>query len=300
MNTTSHIICSGCSFTNFHATLDKKSKFWPEHLQDYFNNVYNVGSPTNDIKTTVRSLIYKANELLDRGITDITLMACWTFLNRDSIFIPRKANSVIHKTDYTQDNFENGFYALSGNFFFNWMGEKEDFENEKEYFKSKVKWVKSDEEDTLSFLEWFYYLICFAESKNIKLKTFFIKDMLSIEDSIFDGQVENNEVVKDPLNFDEVEPVLNQLLSEKRFSKRGRIKRFENIPIIKNFYELIDWDRYCWFYKNEYGEYGGVYEWIYDNIEDDRWLEGNMVVAGHPSTKTWKKFIDDILLKEVI
>ena len=29
-------------------------------------------------------------------------------------------------------------------------------------------------------------------------------------------------------------------------------------------------------------------------------LDGKMVVAGHPSTKTWKKFIDDILLKEVI
>jgi len=24
------------------------------------------------------------------------------------------------------------------------------------------------------------------------------------------------------------------------------------------------------------------------------------MVAGHPSTKTWKKFVDDILLKEVI
>ena len=99
MNTTSHIICSGCSFTNFHATPDKLSEFWPEHLREHYENVYNVGSPTNDIKTTVRSLIYKANELLERGITDITLMACWTFLNRDSIFIPRKANSVIHKTD---------------------------------------------------------------------------------------------------------------------------------------------------------------------------------------------------------
>ena len=59
-------------------------------------------------------------------------------------------------------------------------------------------------------------------------------------------------------------------------------------------------EKYCWFYKNEYGEYGGVYEWIYDNIEEDRWLEGNMMVAGHPSTKTWKKFVNDILLKEVI
>ena len=63
MNTTQHIICSGCSFTNFHATLDKKSEFWPEYLGEYYK-VYNVGSPTNDIKTTIRSLIYKANELL--------------------------------------------------------------------------------------------------------------------------------------------------------------------------------------------------------------------------------------------
>lgn len=300
MNTTSHIICSGCSFTNFHATKGKKSTFWPEHLGEYYQNVYNVGSPTNDVKTTVRSLIYKANELLGKGITDITLMACWTFLNRDSIYIPNIPNSVIHKTDYTDTNFENGFYALSGNFFFDWMKEEEDFEKEKEYFRAKVKWVQTDEEDTLSFLEWFHYLICFAESKNIKLKTFFIKDNLSTEECIFDGQIENNEVEKEPLKYDEVEPKLQQLYSEKKFNKRGSDKRFQHLIYIRNFYELIDWEKYCWFYKNEYGEYGGVYEWIYDNIEEDRWLEGNMMVAGHPSTKTWKKFVDDILLKEVI
>lgn len=295
----SHIICSGCSFTNFHATPNKKSEFWPEHLSEY-HTVYNVGSPTNDIKTTVRSLIYKANELLQNGITDITLMACWTFLNRDSIYIPQIPQSVIHKTDYTYTNYENGFYALSGNFFFDWMKEAEDFEKEKEYFSSKVKWVKSDEEDTLSFLEWFHYLICFVESKGINLKTFFIKDMLSTEESIFDGQIENNEVVDTPLKYDEVEPVLQQLYLEKKFNNRGDSKRFEHLLYIKKFYDLIDWEKYCWFYKNEYGEYGGVYEWIYDNVSEDRWVEGNMVVAGHPSSKTWKKFVNDILLKEVI
>lgn len=295
----SHIICSGCSFTNFHATPDKKSVFWPEHLGEYYN-VYNVGSPTNDVKTTVRSLIYKANELLEKGITDITLIACWTFLNRDSIFIPQIPNSVVHKTDYTYTNFENGFYALSGNFFFNWMKEEQDFEKEKEYFKSKVKWVKSNEEDTLSFLEWFHYLISFSESNSIKLKTFFIKDMLSTEESIFDGQIENNEVVDEPLKYDEVEPKLQELYDTKKFIQRGNRKRFDYNLYINSFYKRINWDKYCWFYKNEYGEYGGVYEWIYDNIEEDRWLEGNMVVAGHPSTKTWKKFVDDILIKEVI
>lgn len=295
----SHIICSGCSFTNFHATKDKGSIFWPEYLGAHFN-VYNVGSPTNDIKTTVRSLIYKANELLERGVSDITLMACWTFLNRDSIFIPSMPTSVVHKTDYTYSEYSNGFYALSGNFFFDWMKEEHDFEKEKEYFKAKVKWVKSDEEDTLSFLEWFYYLISFAESKGIKLKTFFIKDMLSSEEKIFEGQIENNEVLKEPLKYDEVEPILEKLHSEKKFSNRGNLKRFEDNLYIKNFYELIDWDKYCWFYKNEYGDFGGVYEWIYDNIETDRWLEGNTVIAGHPSSKTWKKFVNDILLKEVI
>lgn len=295
----SHIICSGCSFTNFHATPDKKSVFWPEHLGEYYN-VYNVGSPTNDIKTTVRSLIYKANELLEKGITDITLMACWTFLNRDSIYIPNIPNSVIHKTDYTFTNFENGFYALSGNFFFDWMGKEQDFEKEREYFKSKVKWVKSNEEDTLSFLEWFHYLICFTESNNLKLKTFFIKDNLSAEESIFNGQIENNEVVDTPLKYNEVEPILQQLYSDKKFNLRGNLKKFTHNLYIRKFYEVIDWDKYCWFYKNEYGEYGGVYEWIYDNVEEDRWLEGNTIVAGHPSTKTWKKFVNDILLKEVI
>jgi hypothetical protein len=295
----SHIICSGCSFTNFHATPDKKSVFWPEHLGEYYN-VYNVGSPTNDVKTTVRSLIYKANELLEKGIADITLIACWTFLNRDSIFIPQIPNSVVHKTDYTYTNFENGFYALSGNFFFNWMKEEQDFEKEKEYFKSKVKWVKSNEEDTLSFLEWFHYLISFSESNGIKLKTFFIKDMLSTEESIFDGQIENNEIVDEPLKYDEVEPKLQELYGTKKFTQRGNRKRFDYNLYINSFYKRINWDKYCWFYKNEYGEYGGVYEWIYDNIEEDRWLEGNMVVAGHPSTKTWKKFVDDILIKEVI
>jgi len=296
----SHIICSGCSFTNFHATKDKKSNFWPEHLGEYHNNVYNVGSPTNDVKTTVRSLIYKANELLEKGITDITLMACWTFLNRDSIFIFRNPKAFIHKTDYTYTDFKNGFYGLSGNFFYDWMKEAEDFEKEKEYFRAKIKWVQSDEEDTLSFLEWFHYLICFAESKNIKLKTFFIKDNLSTEETIFDGQIENNEVEKEPLKFDEVEPILQKLYSEKKFNKRGGSKRFEHLIYIKKFYDLINWEKYCWFYKNEYGEYGGVYEWIYDNIEEDRWVEGNSLVAGHPSSNTWKKFVNDILLKEVI
>jgi hypothetical protein len=295
----SHIICSGCSFTNFHATLDKKSNFWPEYLGEYYN-VYNMGSPTNDIKTTIRSLIWKANELLENGISDITLMTCWTFLNRDSIFIPRIPTSVIHKTDYTHTDFKNGFYALSGNFFFNWMKENEDFENEKNYFSSKVKWVKTNEEDILSFLEWFYYLIVFCEAKGLKLKTFFIKDMLSIDENVFEGQIENNEVVNEPLRFDEVEPILKDLYSTKNFNKKGFNKKFEDNLYIKKFYDLIDWEKYCWFYKNDYGQYGGVYEWIYDNVEENRWVEGNDLVAGHPSPNTWKKFVNDILLKEVI
>jgi len=29
-------------------------------------------------------------------------------------------------------------------------------------------------------------------------------------------------------------------------------------------------------------------------------VEGNDLVAGHPSPNTWKKFVNDILLKEVI
>ncbi len=295
----SHIICSGCSFTNFHATLDNKSNFWPEYLGEYYT-VYNIGSPTNDIKTTVRSLIWKANELLENGISDITLMACWTFLNRDSIFTSRIPTSVVHKTDYTRTDFKNGFYALSGNFFFDWMKESEDFENEKNYFSSKVKWVKSNEEDILSFLEWFYYLIVFCEAKGFKLKTFFIKDMLSIDENIFEGQIENNEVLIEPLRFVEVEPILKHLYSAKNFNKKGFNKKFEDNLYIKKFYDLIDWEKYCWFYKNDYGQYGGVYEWIYDNVKENRWVEGNDLVAGHPSPNTWKKFVNDILLKEVI
>ncbi len=124
--------------------------------------------------------------------------------------------------------------------------------------------------------------------------------MLSTEEKIFEGQIENNEVVDEPLKFDEVEPILQKLHSEKKFSNRGSFKRFENNLYIKNFYDLIDWEKYCWFYKNEYGQFGGVYEWIYDNIETDRWVEGNKVIAGHPSPNTWKKFVNDILLKEVI
>ena len=102
------------------------------------------------------------------------------------------------------------------------------------------------------------------------------------------------------MRYEEVEVILKDLYSAKNFNKKGLYKKFEDNLYIKRFYNLIDWEKYCWFYKNDYGQYGGVYEWIYDNIKEDRWLEGNTIVAKHPSTKTWKKFVNDILLKEVI
>lgn len=293
------IICSGCSFTNFHATKDKGSIFWPEHLGQYYS-VYNVGSPTNDNKTIVRSLIYKANELLRKGQKNLTLVACWTFINRDSIYIPKKPLSIVHKTDYTYTDYKNGYYGLSGNNFFDWMNEEHDFENEKMFFNSKVRWVKTDEEDLLSFLEWFHYLISFCESNQLKLKTFFIKDMLSETTNIFEGQSETQEESIQPLDYNLLETKLTQLYEDSIFNKKSNNKRFTKNLYINNFYNIIDWEKYCWFYKNEYGRYGGVYEWMYDNITEDRWIEGDTIVAGHPSTKTWKKFVNDILLKEVI
>ena len=293
------IICSGCSFTNFHATKDKGSIFWPEHLSQYYS-VYNVGSPTNDNKTIVRSLIYKANELIKRGQKNLTLIPCWTFMNRDSIYIPNVPTSLVHKTDYTYTNYKNGYYGLSGNNFFDWMNEEHDFENEKRFFNSKVRWVKSNEEDMLSFLEWFHYLITFCEANQIKLKTFFIKDMLSETTDIFEGQTETQEESIKPLDYELLEIKLKQLFDESSFNKKGNVKKFNTNLYINNFYNIIDWEKYCWFYKNDYGVYGGVYEWIYDNVEEDKWIEGDNLIAGHPSSSVWKKFVNDILLKEVI
>ena len=334
-----HLITSGCSFTSYHRVnlqrgerdfLNDHKRFWyyPHWIQSLIPSieVYNMGNPGNSNLTIARSAIYKAKQLLNKGINgkDISIIIQWSNFHRKAYFISneiKKEASIYKLTDYANDFInekeypgEKGYWLTIANPDMN----KSSLENLNpkiyKYNQHYLKTLYNDEERFIEWLDYFDYIITFCKLNNIELKTFFMHNPFASEYRY--GML--------PSNYNNAEEMIKGLFVDKKIHNNWNesdniiIDRF---PWAKHLYEGIDWKKYCWFFNEEnLHKNGGVLEWTIrnqiastdDNFNplymeyyefktqsevENRIKNGECSSWGHVGHTNYKKFTEEIILK---
>jgi len=85
-----HLVTSGCSFSD---NIIHEGGRWPHYLAEKLNvKLYNRGQGSAGNDWISDSAIYQTNKLLEDGISaqEIAVVACWSGIDRGSIFISKK------------------------------------------------------------------------------------------------------------------------------------------------------------------------------------------------------------------
>jgi hypothetical protein len=337
-----HIVVSGCSFThNYRVNLDDERLWendnvrdwtWAHWLQYYLKDnhiLHNYGTITNDNKTIIRSIIYKVNDLLKKGVhpNDIIVIVQWTSLTRNSFFItPEKyyienpelqfqknRESWEHTNDYlingqdTVSPYQHGYFHLTGGF--------NPTNNPINIDTVVFEWLDKVMTYNERYFEWFEYitmLLNFLEVNGItKIKFFNMSNNFSKE--YLNGK-------KHPpyYNTPKDKSVYECIIENKDICNTWNQKElYFNNSYVKSYADQIDFKKYFWFFEeNSLHLFGGLIEWSirnFDyNLEGDLpkvlWREMNGMNIdeqkkylerswyGHTSSILTKKFVNDVVL----
>jgi hypothetical protein len=333
-----HLITSGCSFTSAHRVNYERSDrdfmkdgelnwYYPHWIQRNFPSlkVYNMGSPGNNNALIARSAIYKAKQLLNKGVSanEINIIIQWSSFFRRSHFISNEIESSIpfeeHK-EYVNDYINEKQFPGSNGYWLNLAIpdlRKSTIETENEkvfnYNQSYLQTLYNDESRYFEWLEYFDYIIHFCESNGIKLKCFFMHNSFSTK---YDYDLM-------PMFYNDGDSVVEGLFNRRIIFKTwGETNsRIDMYPYARYLYNSIDWDKYCWFFEEEgLHSNGGIFEWAirnqvkstskkfnplfmeFEQYKSQSKLEealrkGEMGCAGHISSCNHKKFTEEVILK---
>lgn len=267
-----HIICAGCSFTNFNTLsedmvingvtpeIDGISPLgsYPEAIHRNFNNkVYNAGMAGNSIATSVLSILSIADRLIKKGEKISIILQCTEFTRKSQYFpvsfqIIKSIggdNSSVRNNNYLFDGSENGFFQ------FGTLSEvSENFSNN----KNLVKTAKSISENLFSieatYIESIIHILLlqnFCKSNKISYKIFCKTESFSLPFSpLF--KIDGNDT----------ESHFKSIFIEKQFAFKKRLSFVNSDPYIQNLFGLLDLDKF-WFLDDENCKYGGITEWVY-------------------------------------
>ena len=337
-----HIVVSGCSFThNARVNMEAERQWINEDIKDWTwahwlqyelketHTIHNYGTITNDNKTIVRSIIYKISDLLKEGINpnDITVIAQWTTLTRNSFFIaPEKYNTANPALGFRKDNrqwphtndyliigkdkvspYQQGYFHLTGGF----NATNNPINVDSVVFEWLDKVMTHDER----YLEWFEYinmLLDFLKVNGInKIKFFCMNNNFSKK---YLKEAKNPPYYSTPKD----KSVYECIIENKDICNTWEQKElyFSN-SYVKVYADKIDFNKYFWFFEeNSLHLFGGLIEWSirnFDyNLEGDLpkvlWREMNGLDIeeqkkylnrswyGHTSSILTKKFVNDVVL----
>ena len=340
-----YIIGSGCSFTN-----NYKVNIETEHKEDRWKNesietytwfswlwnilgekdyeFYNYGTVTNDNKTICRSIFYKVSDLVfNKKVNpqDIIVIAQWTTLIRNSWFVSpdkyvengeydikkytRSNIQLPHTTDYLsfEDKkyiYEHGYFHLTGGY--NKTEQYLDGYTEKYYND-----ILSIEERHIEWFDSVVGLISWLENLGIgKFYSFTMNNNFSKK--ALQGKTPPNNIW---WNGD----IYDQMIKQKKIANTwdDEITIYDT-PYVKTYADRIDFDKYFWFFVDEYlHKYGGMIEWSIRNFDENQksdlpvvlWREMNGMNEkeqrkhfkkdwyGHTSSILTRKFTKEVVMK---
>jgi hypothetical protein len=337
-----HIVVSGCSFTNnFRINIGDERRWetdpiedwtwanWLQHYKKDTHTLHNYGTITHDNKSIVRSIIYKVSDLLKQGVNpeDISVVAQWTSLTRNSFFItPEKYHPVnpterykkyneswAHTTDYLingkdkTSEYEQGYFHLTGGF--------NPTNNPINIDPLSLQWCNSVMTYTERYFEWFEYinmLLDFLHNKGItKIKFFNMNNN-------FSKKYINGGTNPPYYNTPSEKSVYECIIENKDICNTWEQKELEfDNAYVRTYSDKIDFKKYFWFFEENFVHlYGGIIEWSIRNFDYNMdgdlpkvlWREMNGMNMdnqkkylnnywyGHTSSILTKKFVEDVVL----
>lgn len=330
-----YIVTSGCSFTRQYRRVGITGTAedfmedcltmwrWPHFIQKEYPEykVLNYGNPTNDNAVILQSTIYGVNKLLKEGVppSDIKVIVQWSTWSRNSAFISKEKQieknyflnrkfvkerdkntypifeDFAHVNDFIDEGKtypgEYGYYILSGGY----MTPHVKIESI-HYFEEYLKYVLSAEERMLEYFNNILFLQYFCKSNNIDYKCFTIHNNFSLKYTEREGfpQFKPKNSKKD----DSWHVVMEKYIPD---TWENDMKyKYEDKPYIKYLYDLIDFDKF-WFYEKEnLTKFGGQVEWAIQNydineVSDDKDFPN---IIWHEYRTYWdngKRSIEDML-----
>ena len=284
-----HLVTSGCSFTHANAKQHKGNKSWAYHLKDVIDEknigdfkLSNLGLSGVGNFTISLNCINKVETLLNDGVNpkDIVVFLQWTGLFRPTIYSESNKERIVpfgdSLTDYElKEIFKKHPYgftdtaARTEDWF--WMNY---YEN---YYTTPAAFI--DNLNNILKTQWY------LKSKGIKYKMFNAWDIFTTADG------SNGRFVSD------------KMLRPNQFSN-GEYSNIDNVllsdmyPISNVFWKMLDFDNY-WFFNNDIVGYGGMIQWIQNNVEFDDWYRG-FPTDVHPSNVSGRKFSEHVVVPLLI
>ena len=257
---TKHVVVSGCSFTiSDGVKVGNNNKSWAWHLKDdldkkiSFHNVGSSGAGNYIISTTC---IETVNSLLKNGFSpeEITVIVQWSGLFRPSIYtnenVKRKNTFFESNSKYLsklkESNSEYQFYDTAGQ-----LNSKDTFWNTYllHYFSLPAAFTNT--------LEMILRLQWYLKSNKIKYLMFNAWDIFTAK-KLKKTKFGNDIIVNENQFGDTI------------YNNVDNFNLFEFSPYSMSLWGMIDFNDF-WLFKNENVKFGGMLQWIQNNINQTKW-----------------------------
>ena len=257
------LVTSGCSFSD----IEYPESTWPVHIERMYKNKFNefehYGRQSHGQDYISRSIICGVDSLLKKhNSEDISVIVCWSGMRRHSVLFNHESKKLNYKfKDYNADDLGPAPHRMLMLPIGVW-----------ENFGWELHKIFPLEQSIIMNLENILRTQHYLELKKIKYKFFTFNDIFSI-DSSFCFELNDSDKTRHKIRKSEREKFEGQRLD----------KYFPNSSYL---FEMIDWSK--WWFHNDYG---GLTEWIQDNIEngfDDE---------KHPLEKSQKLFTEKVIKK---
>ena len=288
---TKHLIASGCSYTAHDGTETHGfNKSWSYRILDQLDEslwpvkLHNVAITGVGNYTVSMNVIAQVEHLLSQGISsdDIVAVVQWT-----GLFRPTKYNEdhTRRYVPFSEIDADSPLKQLS-----------------KKYHPGFVDSASNRDEKFWKFYFINYYTTpaAFIDNLNVILKTQWYFQSKGIQYKMFNGW--------DIFTSPDGEPGdhgKDFMLRPNQFSDEGGYTNVDNrllkdmYPWSEVFWDMLDFDNY-WFFDNQDIKYGGLTQWVQNNIKDPREWYMSFPDDVHPSNKAHKKFSTHVITPLVI
>jgi len=283
-----HLVVSGCSLTiSDGVNIGNKNRSWAwalyEHLKidNHDLEFHNVGLSGGGNYLIAMSCIDTVQCLINSGVLakDIFVVTQWSGLFRPALYTEnlrqnRKVDFHEMNTEYTNlknCNFEKGFFVdTAGQFRRNnpfWLKYLGDYTSTASAFIGAL--------DNITKLQWY------LKAQGVKYRMFNGWDIFTV----FDKKSERfgSDIVINKNQFGE--HVYNNI-------NNTLIK--DTCPISQGLWDQIDWE-YFWTFKNKNIKFGGMMQWIQNNVDKNSWYVQPPRDV-HPPSETAKIFCKEVIL----
>tara|TARA_R100001086_G_scaffold246507_1_gene178845 strand:+ start:125 stop:1015 length:891 start_codon:yes stop_codon:yes gene_type:complete len=290
-----HLVTSGCSFTisdgNHPHGIGIGNRTWAWNLDDILKNIgykfnfHNVGISGGGNRIISMNCIDTITSLLNDNVQpeEIFVIIQWSGLFRPCVY-----------TDISTAERKIPFNEIHTT-----HSKLKDMDFSKATFIDTAGQISNHNPIWLNYLESYYSMpAAFVDTIEIILKTQWFLDSKKIKYKMFAGWDIFTTFYKKSGIFGSDKMVnVNQFGNEKYVNKKNVLLK-DIYPYSDVLWDMVEWDNF-WFFENDIVKYGGLTQWVQNNLEFQDWYV-RYPRDPHPPSRAAKKFTEQVVLPIVL